>query len=119
MLNVELNSKFIMQDSKLTFGPDDKVSIAIDRRDLFGMNHRRRVELLDDRGPGDLVSRLEPVAPVDPAVEQAVLRAEKNLSLSRQRGLDFCSLRLGPGDLRLGHEPARDQARATSGRNRA
>src|SRR5699024_8247137 len=50
---------------------DDDVGRAIDARAELGVQRHRRTELLDDRGPRDLVTGQQLLAPVDRGVDEA------------------------------------------------
>src|SRR4029434_816051 len=88
---------------------DGNVSIIVDCSALLRMNHCRRIQLLDHRRAGNLLSWLQQAARVDMAVQHTMLLSEVDFPLAGLRFINSSSGRLCRRKLRLGHEPVGNQ----------
>ena len=69
---------------------NDDIPIFIHGGFLLGLNHGRGVQLLDDRGAGDFVARLEKFAVVNLRHQHAMLFAEEDFARAGFRRLRLC-----------------------------
>src|SRR5215510_2150526 len=83
---------------------DNDVSIIVDCSFLLRMNHGRCIQLLDDRGSGNLMTWFQTLPRVDLAVEHAMLFTEIDFSHAGLGVLNMPSRRLRRGKLCLRHE---------------
>src|SRR5262245_36896489 len=88
---------------------DSNVSIIVDCSFLLGMNHSRCIQLLDDRGSGNLMTWFQTLPRVYLAVEHAMLLTEIDFSRTGLGVPNAPSRRLRRRKLCLRHEPVGNQ----------